>query len=187
MTEKEKMLSGQLYSAMDRQLVMERLHAKRLCHRSNNTDPVKFRARMRILQRLFRTDQELFYIEPQFYCDYGYNIKFGRNFYANHNCIILDENPVKMGNDVFLGTCVQICTVIHPTDPCHRRMGLEQARPVKIGDNVWIGSGAIVLPGVNIGSNTVIGAGSIVTRDIPPDVVALGNPCRVSRLLDPLK
>lgn len=178
MTEKEKMLSGALYNSKDKELVKERDYAKKLCFEFNSTDPLKNKIREEILHRLLGEDNN-YYIEAPFYCDYGYNIKLGKNFYANHGCVILDVNTVKIGNDVLLGAGVQICAATHPVDPGERKSGLEYGLPVEIGNNIWIGSGAIILAGVKIGDNSVIGAGSIVTKDISPGVMATGNPCRV--------
>ena len=182
MTEKEKMLSGQLYSSMDKELVRERNYAKKLCYEFNKTNPLRYSRRNKILQKLFRTNKSC-HIEPQFYCDYGYNIIFGESFYANHGCIVLDVNTVKIGNNVLLGPCVQICTASHPLDSDKRNTGLEYGLPIEIGNNVWIGAGAVILAGVKIGNNSIIGAGSIVAKDIPSDVLALGNPCRIVREL----
>ncbi len=182
MTEKEKMLSGQLYFSMDKELVKERNYAKKLCFEFNATGTLEYKRREEILHRLLGEDNNC-YIEPPFYCDYGYNILLGRNFYANYNCVILDVNTVKIGNDVLLGAGVQICTASHPVDPDERKSGLEFGLPIEIGNNVWIGSGAIILAGLKIGDNSVIGAGSIVTKDIPSNVVAAGNPCRIVREL----
>lgn len=177
MTEKEKMLSGQLYSSMDKELVRERNYAKKLCFEFNRTNPLKYNRRMRILRKLFRTNINC-HVEAQFYCDYGYNVIFGENFYVNHGCVILDVNTVKIGNNVLIGPGVQICTAAHPLDPYKRNTGLEYGFPIEIGNNAWIGAGAVILAGVKIGDNSVIGAGSIVTRDVPSNVLALGNPCR---------
>jgi len=182
MREKEKMLSGKLYFSMDRELVKERNNAKKLCLEFNRTAPLEQKKRKKILKKLLGESNNC-YIEPPFYCDYGYNIKLGNNFYANHNCVILDVNTVRIGNDVLLGAGVHICTASHPIDPVERKKGLELGIPIEIGDNVWIGSGAIILGGLKIGDNSVIGAGSIVTKDIPPDVMAAGNPCSVIREL----
>ncbi|WP_272509032.1 sugar O-acetyltransferase [Clostridium ganghwense] len=180
MTEKEKMLAGEFYQAFDKELVEERNYAKKLCHKFNMTDPSEQEKKIEILKKLFRTDKSC-WIEPPFYCDYGYNIKIGENFYANHGCIILDVNEVKIGNNVLLAPGVKISTATHPIDPVERAKGNEYALPIEIGDNVWIGAGAIIVPGVKIGANTVIGAGSVVTKDIPENVVAVGNPCKVIR------
>jgi acetyltransferase-like isoleucine patch superfamily enzyme len=183
MTEKEKMLSGQLYISTDKELTAERNYAKRLCYEFNSGNPLRHIRRNRILQKLFRTDIKCC-IEPPFYCDYGYNIEFGENFYANHGCVILDVNRVRIGNNVLLGPYVQICTASHPLEPDKRNTGLEYGLPIEIGSNVWIGSGAVILPDIKIGDNSIIGAGSIVTKDIPPGVLALGNPSRIIKELD---
>lgn len=182
MTEKEKMLAGEFYQAFDKELVKERNYAKELCHEFNMIDPTNHEKKREILKELFKTDKNC-WIEPTFYCDYGYNIKIGENFYANHGCVILDVNEVKIGNNVLLAPGVKISTAAHPMDPVERSAGKEYALPIEIEDNVWIGAGAIILPGVKIGANTVIGAGSVVTKDIPKNVVAIGNPCRVMRKL----
>lgn len=182
MTEKEKMLAGEFYQAFDKELVKERNYAKRLCHEFNMTDPTEHEKKRQILKELFKTDKNC-WVEPPFYCDYGYNIKIGENFYSNHGCIILDVNEVKIGNNVLLAPGVKISTATHPIDPVERAAGKEYALPIEIEDNVWIGAGVIILPGVKIGANTVIGAGSVVTKDIPENVVAVGNPCRVIRKL----
>lgn len=183
MTEKEKMLSGQLYFSADKELTAERNYAKKLCYEFNRIDPLKYSIRNKILRKLFRSGKRC-HIESPFYCDYGYNIKLGENFYANHGCVILDVNTVKIGNNVLLGPYVQICTASHPLSPDKRNTGLEYGLPIEIGDNVWIGAGAVILPDVKIGDNSIIGAGGIVTKDIPPGVLALGNPCRVVKELE---
>ncbi len=182
MTEKEKMLSGKLYFSADKELVRERNYAQKLCYEFNRTSPLKYSRRIKILQKLFRSDSRC-HIEPPFYCDYGYNIKFGENFYANYGCVILDVNVVDIGNNVLLGPYVQICTASHPLEYEKRNSGFEYGFPIKIGDNVWIGAGAVILPGVEIGNNSVIGAGSVVVKDIPSSVLAVGNLCRVIREL----
>ena len=182
MTEKEKMLSGKLYFSADKELARERNCARKLCYEFNRTSPLKYGRRIKILQKLFRTDNRC-HIESPFYCDYGYNIKFGENFYANYGCVILDVNLVKIGNNVLLGPYVQIYTASHPLDCGKRNSGFEYGLPIEIGDNVWIGGGAIILPGVVIGNNSVIGAGSVVTKDIPSNVLVVGNPCRVIKEL----
>lgn len=119
--------------------------------------------------------------EQPFYCDYGYNIEIGENFYANMNCVILDEAKVTFGDNVFIAPSCGFYTAGHPLDVEQRNRGLEYARPIRVGNNVWIGAQVCVLPGVTIGDNTVIGAGSVVNRDIPANVIAAGNPCRVIR------
>lgn len=182
MTEKEKMLAGMFYNAADKELFMDRQRAKKLCKKFNELDPEKYEERKMLLKKLFQTENE-YYIEPNFFCDYGYNIKIGKNFYANHNCTILDVNTVKIGNNVMFAPNVQVYTATHPLDAQQRISGKEMGYPIEIGDNVWIGGGAIICPGVKIGKNSTIGAGSVVTKDIPENVVAAGNPCKVIKNL----
>lgn len=181
-SEKEKMLSGDYYDASDEELVIERDYAKNLIFEFNHTIPSDKEKRREIISRLIKAKGS-FHIEAPFYCDYGYNIEVGENFYANHGCIILDVNKVQIGNNVLLGPNVQIYTAAHPIDPAERLTGKEFAKPIVIGDNVWIGGGTIICPGVKIGNNVTIGAGSVVTKDIPDNVVAVGNPCKVIRKL----
>lgn len=176
MTEKEKMISGKPYNAMDPELVEDRQKAKKLCNKINNTD--EYKEKIALIQKLFNTSN-LCYVEPFFFCDYGYNIIVGNNFYANHNCVILDVNKVIIGENVKFGPCVQVYTATHPLDYKKRMQGVEMAYPIEIGNNVWIGGGTIICPGVKIGENSVIGAGSVVTKDILNNVLAVGNPCKV--------
>lgn len=184
MTEKEKMCAGQLYNAADPELAYERLDTRELLYDFNNSRPSKLPFRVAILKKLFGTTGKNIYIEPVFQCDYGYNIKVGENFYANFNCVILDVMEVKIGANALLGPAVQIYTATHPLDPTERQTMLEGAKAVSIGDDVWIGGGAIILPGVTIGNGVTIGAGSVVTKDIPDYVFAAGNPCKVIKKLD---
>lgn len=179
-SEKEKMLSGAYYLASDEELVRERDYARYLLFEFNHTRPSEKEKKQEILKQLIMAKGRI-YIEPPFYCDYGYNIEAGDNFYANFCCTILDVNKVQIGKNVLLGPNVQIYTAAHPTDPAERLIGTEFGEPISIGDNVWIGGGTIICPGVKIGNGAVIGAGSVVTRDIPDNVVAVGNPCRVIR------
>ena len=181
MSEKEKMLSGQLYNASDDQLVAERLQAKELCYEFNQLHPAEVDAQKALIKKLLGKTKGKFEILAPFWCDYGYNIEIGANFYANHNLVILDCARVEIGNDVLIGPNVGIYTAGHPVDPGLRQECLEFALPITIEDGVWIGGHVAVAPGVRIGRNSVIGAGSVVTRDIPPGVVAAGNPCRVLR------
>lgn len=178
-TEKEKMLAGELYIA-DEQLQKEHKHAKSLTHRFNQCHPAEEEKRHQIIKSLLRTKGS-FRIEAPFNCDYGWNIEIGDNFYANYGCVILDVNRVTIGDNTMFGPYVQIYSATHPTEPHLRRQGLELGKSVVIGADVWIGGGAIICPGVSIGSNVTIGAGSVVTKDIPDNVVAAGNPCRVLR------
>ena len=182
-TEKEKMLAGEMYNAGDIELIKDRLIAKKLCYKYNNLAPDAKEKKKLVLQELLSTEQSP-YIEPDFYCDYGYNIKVGENFYANHNCVFLDVNTITIGNNVMIGPAVQIYTATHPLEAKKRNSGLELGYPIIIGDNVWIGGGAIIQPGVKIGNNAVIGAGAVVTKDIPANVFAGGNPARVIKEID---
>jgi maltose O-acetyltransferase len=181
-TEKQKMLSGELYYSADLELAKERQAAKKLLFEFNNANPEDLERRVQILRQLLKVKGKV-HIESPFYCDYGYNITLGDNFYANHGCIILDVNKVIIGDNVMFAPYVQIYSATHPTDPQVRVSGLELGKPITIGDNVWIGGGAIICPGVTIGDNTTIGAGSVVVKDIPANVVAAGNPCKIIRKL----
>lgn len=180
-TEKEKMIAGELYQAMEKELMNERQHAKEQLFQYNNLEPSKIKARNQILKKLFGRTTSRFFIEPPFRCDYGYNIFLGDNFYANYNLIILDCAPVTIGDNVMIGPNVSLFTAGHPVHPEPRVAGWEFAKPITIGDNAWIGGHTVINPGVTIGKNTVIGSGSVVTKDIPENVVAAGNPCRVIR------
>lgn len=185
MTEKEKMVLGQIYNAnFDKELIAERMKAQELCYDYNNLIPSNIDERKKILEKLLGKTKKNYLIEQPFFCDYGYNIEIGENFYSNHNLIILDGNKVIFGDNVFIAPNCAFYTAGHPIDVNRRNQGLEYAKPIKIGNNVWIGGNVVVLPGVTIGDNTVIGAGSIVTRDIPANVVAVGNPCRVIKQID---
>ncbi|TYR33365.1 sugar O-acetyltransferase [Sphingobacterium phlebotomi] len=180
-TEKEKMIAGELYQAMGKELMEERQYAKEQLFQYNNLEPSKIKARNQILKKLFSKTTNRFFIEPPFRCDYGYNIFLGDNFYANYNLIILDCAPVTIGDNVMIGPNVSLFTAGHPVHQEPRVAGWEFAKPITIGDNVWIGGHTVINPGVTIGKNTVIGSGSVVTKDIPENVVAAGNPCRVIR------
>ncbi len=180
-TEKEKMLAGEMYDAMDSQLVAERRRARELCKAINDSHDEERELRGRIIVELLGSVGDGVWIEPPFYCDYGTNIVLGSNVYFNFNCVILDPASVTIGDNAMFGPAVQIYTANHPINASKRRMGAEFAQPIEIGSDVWVGGGAIILPGVHIGARSVIGAGSVVTRDIPEDVFAAGNPCRVIR------
>ncbi|MFD2968866.1 sugar O-acetyltransferase [Sphingobacterium bambusae] len=180
---KEKMIAGEIYQAMGRELFDERQHAKEQLYVFNNLAPSKIKARNQILKKLFGETTNLFFIEPPFRCDYGYNIFLGDNFYANFNLTILDCAPVTIGANVMIGPNVSLFTAGHPVHPEPRVAGWEFAKPINIEDNVWIGGHTVVNPGVRIGKNSVIGAGSVVTKDIPENVIAVGNPCRVLRVI----
>jgi maltose O-acetyltransferase len=180
-SEKEKMLAGELYRADDPELLAERRHCQALLRAYNQE--VDEQARSVLLGELLGRVGDGATIQSPLTCDYGYNIAVGASTFINYGAIILDVVPVVIGDHVQIGTGVQILAADHPRDPQMRRTGVESGSPIMIEDNVWIGSGAIVCPGVTIGSNSVIGAGSVVTRVIPPDVVAAGNPSRVIRSL----
>jgi len=179
MTEKEKMLSGKPYKGFNDELVKERQDAKEVLYDFNLLRPSEIEKRNDLIGELFGKVGKEFYIEPPFRCDYGYNISIGKNFYSNYNCTILDCAQVTIGNDVLFGPNVSLFTAGHPIHSVPRNEGIEYAFPITIGNNVWIGGGVIVNPGITIGDNVVIGSGSVVTKDIPPNVIAVGNPCKV--------
>lgn len=179
-TEREKMLAGELYDALDPELVMARERAHDLCLALNTTRDGEADARRRIMRELFAVGGDTAWLQPPFHCDFGTNIELGERVFFNFNCVVLDVCRVRIGDFSFFGPGVQIYTALHPLDAMQRRHR-ECGKPVEIGCDVWIGGGAIILPGVNIGSRAVIGAGSVVTRDIPKAVLAVGNPCRVVR------
>jgi len=183
-TEKQKMLAGELYLANGAELQAENQRACRLLRLYNQTTETEREKRCQTLQALFGAVGETPQIVPPFHCDYGSNIVVGDRFYMNYGGVILDCNTVHIGNDVLCAPYVQIYTAYHPTDPTVRLTGRELAAPIRIGNNVWLGGGAIICPGVTIGDNTTIGAGSVVVKDIPANVVAVGNPCRVLRGVD---
>ena len=183
-TEKEKMLAGEMYDARDPQLIAERRRARDLCQSLNASHDSEQELRSHIIRELFGSCGDDIWIEPPFYCDYGANITFGNQVFLNFNCVILDPTSVIIGSNVLFGPAVQVYTAAHPMSASKRLTRLEFARPVMIGSDVWLGGGAIICPGVRIGSRSVIGAGSVVTRDVPADVFASGNPCRTIRQLD---
>lgn len=181
-TEKQKMLDHELYDAnYNPELLQERLRAKDLCFEFNQTKPSETEKQTQILRRLLGKTPQNFCMMQPFWCDYGYNIEIGENFFANHNLVILDCAKVHFGNNVFIAPDCGFYTAGHPIDAERRNQGLEYAHPITVGDNVWFGGGVKVMPGVRIGSNVVIAAGSVVTKNIPDNVVAAGVPCRVLR------
>lgn len=184
MTEQEKMISGQLYNAEVPELRAMRARAARLCHQLDQLSPDQEEARRALLKELLGHTGAHFTINPGFKCDYGTFITLGEHFYANYNCVILDCAPVTFGDNVFIAPNCSFYTAGHPVDWPTRNSGLEFAYPITVGDNVWIGGSVTVLPGVTIGSGAVIGGGSVVTHDIPPNVVAVGNPCKVIRTIE---
>ena len=189
MTEKEKARLGLLYDAnYDEELLAERRRCKELCFQFNQLSPLKELEQKEIIGKLFGKTKENFCVTAPFYCDYGYNIEIGENFYSNHNLVILDGAKVEMGDNVFIAPNCCITTAGHPINIDERNRGLEYAYPIKIGNNVWIGAGANILPGVTIGDNVTIGAGSVVNKSIPANSIAVGNPCKVIKtILDKTK
>lgn len=190
MTEKEKMLAHQMYDAnYNKELHDERIAAKELCWEYNQLRPSNEEGQRAVLKKLLGKTGENFYITAPFWCDYGYNIELGENFYANHNLVILDCAKVKFGDNVFVAPDCGFHTAGHPIDFERRNAGFEYAYPITVGDNVWIGAGVQVMPGVTIGSNVVIGGGSVVVKDIPitrwlsaiPAMSSVPSPMRTKR------
>lgn len=181
MTEREKKQSGKPYLLKNEVLVAERMHAKEVCFSYNQTPPSDTQKRCEIMKKLLGRTSGPFCIESPFHCDYGYNIEIGENFFSNYNLVILDCGKVTFGNNVFIGPHCGFHTAVHPIDAEERIAGWEWDKPIAVGSDVWFGAGVQVMPGVTIGSNVVIGGGSVVTKDIPDNCVAAGNPCRVLR------
>lgn len=181
MTERDKMLAGQLYDANDSNLIAERKQARYNMRTFNQEEDAT--KRKELLKSWFGTTGENIYIEPHLACDYGSNIHVGENFYANFNCTFLDVCEIRIGDNAMLGPNVQLLTPLHPLDAKERISGLEYGAPITIGDNVWIGGGAIVLPGVTLGDNVVVGAGSVVTKSFGDNVVLAGNPANIIKHL----
>jgi len=180
-TAKQKMIAGELYDPLDPQLSEERLRARLLIKELNDSREDETEVRARVLQALLPHAGPGLWLQPPFFCDYGYNIKTGEKVFFNFNCVVLDVAPVIIGSRTLFGPNVQIYTATHPMDYRERASGLEYAKPIVIGDDIWVGGSAIICPGVTIGDRSVIGAGSVVTKDIPAGVFAAGNPCRVIR------
>ncbi|MFC6287746.1 sugar O-acetyltransferase [Nocardioides sp. GCM10027113] len=180
---RERMLAGELYVADDPQIAADQARAQRLFHRINTTDPTDGATLRALFTELLGEYGEGAEIRPPFRCDYGNQTRFGARSFANFGLVVLDVATVTIGEDVQIGPNVQLLTATHPLEPGPRRDKWESAEPIVIGDNVWLGGGVIVCPGVTIGANTVVGAGSVVTRDLPADVVAVGSPARVVRPL----
>ena len=181
MTEREKMLSGEWYFAGDPELVALRQNARRLTRLFNNTTEEQSQERQKLLRELFGKIGPGCEIEPPFRCDYGCFLLIGKGFFANFNCVILDCAPVTIGDNVLFGPGVQIYTAYHPLEAEPRRELQEAAKPITIGNNVWVGGNAIILPGVTIGDNSIIGSGTVVTKNVTEGVVVVGNPGRIVR------
>jgi len=182
-SQRDRMLAGELYDPLDPELVAARARARDLCWALNASQEAEQEQRRRILGQLFGTGGDSVWMQPPFFCDYGSNIELGERVFFNFNCVVLDVCPVRIGSFTIIGPAVQLYAATHPLDPALRRRE-ESGKPLEIGSDVWIGGGAIILPGVKIGSRAIIGAGSVVTRDVPEGVLAAGNPCRVLRPLD---
>lgn len=178
------MLAGELYNPLSKELIRERRQARLLLKELNDCREDEVSERNSILRKLIPDAGNGFWVQTPFYCDYGYNIAVGENVFFNFNCVILDVMPVKIGSRTLFGPNVQIYTATHPMDHQLRATGVESAKEIVIGEDVWIGGNVVVCPGVTIGHRTVIGAGSVVTKDIPSDVFAAGNPCKVIRSLE---
>ena len=178
------MLAGELYDALDAELSEDRLKTRLLIKELNDTREDQTAERNRILQQLIPGQGQGLWLQPPFYCDYGYNIKLGDKVFFNFNCVVLDVTYVTIGSRTLFGPNVQVYTATHPLNHIERASGLEYAKPITIGEDVWVGGSAVICPGVTIGDRSVIGAGSVVTKDIPADVFAAGNPCRVIRTLE---
>ena len=182
-TEREKMLAGELYSPEDSELHAMHLLAEKRFEKYNKIPARKVKKREKSIKKLFGKTGEKVRVETPFYCDYGCNIEVGENFFANYGCIILDVNKVKIGKNCMLAPNVGIYSATHPVKAEERYNGVELGLSITIGDNCWIGAGAIICPGVSIGDNVVVGAGSVVVKDVPSDTVVAGNPAKVIRKL----
>lgn len=184
MTEWEKAQAGYLYDPNgDERLILARAKAADLCFELNHCKPSETAERQAILHALLGDIPAETVITPPFYCDYGHNVRLGRNFYSNYHCTLLDAAPITFGDNVFIAPNCLFSTAGHPIDVASRNQGLGIAQPITVGDNVWIGANVVVLAGVTVGNDAIIGAGSVVTKDIPAGVIAVGNPCRVLRVI----
>ena len=183
MNQKERMLAGLPYKAWMDGLSQERLENKKKIYAFNHLEPDRFDEKEKLLKEILGKTGEYVNIEAPFHCDYGYNIEVGENFFANYNFTVLDVGKVKIGANAQIAPNVSIYTAGHPVHPDSRNSGYEYGIGITIGDNVWIGGNACIMPGVTIGNNVVIGAGSVVTKDIPDNVIAAGNPCRIIRTI----
>lgn len=181
MTIREKMQNGELYLPSDETILKEQYVKLEILYDFNATRPFELEKREEILHRLFAEIGEGCYIEPPLHANWGCHTHFGNHVYANFNLTLVDDGDIFVGDNVMFGPNVTLATAGHPVEPERRRLGMQFNIPIHIGNNVWIGAGSIILPGVTIGDNTIIGAGSVVTKDIPAGVVAVGNPCRILR------
>ena len=184
MTEKEKMLAGKMYNPSDPDLVKERYNVRLWFHEFNSLSEKHLNERQKILHKILPNTCENLFVEPPFHCDYGSNIIAGKNLFMNFNCCILDVAKVTIGDNCMFGPHIQIYTATHPLEFKARNSGLEYAKPISIGNNVWVGGSSIICPGVTIGNNVVIGAGSVVTKNFPGDVAIAGNPAKIIKTID---
>ncbi len=184
MTEKEKMLAGHIYDACNPEILSELFTTQDAVFEYNQVRPTDHALRTEKIKQILGKTGERVIVNQPFHCDYGSNISVGEGFFANFNLTVLDEAPVTIGDNCFIGPNVGLYTACHPTDPVARNSRQEWAEPITIGRNVWIGGGVTVLPGVTIGDNVTIGAGSVVAKDIPSNCVAVGNPCRPVKWLE---
>jgi maltose O-acetyltransferase len=181
---KQRMLRGELYRFDDPELAADNARAQALLERYNATSHTEQDLRDALLRDLLGEMGEGVVVRPPFRCDYGSSIAIGARTFVNYDCVMLDVAPIRIGAACQIATCVQLLTATHPIDPEARRLGWESAEPITLGDNVWLGGGVIVCPGVTIGDDTVVGAGAVVTGDLPAGVIAFGNPARVHRRID---
>ncbi|OOF38538.1 galactoside O-acetyltransferase [Rodentibacter rarus] len=181
MTEYEKMMAGLAHLPAEKELKNMRKRAREIVFEFNRTSPNDDETQNKLIRKLFGQADETTSINAPFHCDYGINIKVGKNFFTNYHCVMLDNGGITIGDDVMFAPNVSLYTVGHPLDVELRNEGWEQAKPITIGNNVWIGGSVVILPGVTIGDNVVVGAGSVVNKDLPSNVLAFGNPCRVVR------
>jgi len=184
MTEKEKMLRGELYNPLDKELVSERIEARLLQQKLNTCLADNGKELKRLSKLLLPHQGKSCFIQPPFYCDYGTNIYLGKRVFFNYNCVVLDVSPIQIGDRSMFGPNVQIYTATHPLEAESRSSGTEFGKPITIGEDVWIGGNVTICPGVTIGDRAVIGAGSVITKDIPADTFAVGNPCKVIKPID---
>ena len=184
MTEKEKMLAGEMYDPADPELITERGTARLKTRLFNETLEYETDKRIEMLKNLFGSTGNSLYVEPTFRCDYGYNIHVGENFFANFDCVILDVCEVRIGDNCFVAPGVHIYTATHPIHPTERNTMREYGKPITIGDNVWIGGRSVINPGVTIGDNVVVASGAVVTKDVPANVIVGGNPARVIKKIE---
>lgn len=182
-TEKEKMLAGEMYLSGDSELLKDRLYTRKMIQKFNNLDPEDELGREKILSSLLGQAGDGLMIESNFSCDYGYNIFVGKNFYMNFDGVILDNCKIEIGNDCMCGPGVHMYTATHPLDAQARISGAEFSKPIKIGDNAWLGGRAVILPGVTIGDNVVVASAAVVTKDVPSNVVVAGNPAKIIKYL----